>query len=568
MELQSQTDSSNWTDWLRKNLCIGKNRDLQLVAWSMLAIAAGFLAYTSRMHEVTHDAFHEMALFRQALVQGDVPQHDVFAYTATVDPSVHHEWGTGAILYFVTIGTGLGPLGLTALRLLLIAALWLLMYRVARMRGAHPIIFFLLASATFPVFWVGFATVRAQLFTLVCIAAQLWMQELDWRGRRAWVLGWLCMLVFWLNVHAGFVVGLGLIAFHSIERFLSAAFHSRSIVAAVSKTWHLIAAAPAAVMVLPLNPYGWNYITYLIDAIRMPRPLIKEWQPIWNTYSPVLTLGMLALCIGLFVYSHRVLKLRRLKGATFLALCFYMTIKHIRHGSILAVVWIAYVPAWISRTRLGKNLVHVVDQHRTFTIRACQGVAATSLLFAACNHFWMPSLPPRPLHSTACFPTDAVEFLKDNNFNGNLLTPFHIGAYVSWEMYPNVKVSFDGRYEVAYQANVMPEHNQFLGAEDNWWELLDNYPNDAALVHKQAPVAEKLDLWRRDDRSIDSPRAPTKPDWYIAYEDDSFIVLASPESNLPQVDRRGEELQDGAWEAFSSAHAHWHTRFTPTLAGR
>ena len=243
--------------FLRNNLRLGSRRDIQLAAWLLAALGCGFLAYVSRMHEITHDAFHEMSLFREALVLGEFPTHDVFAYTPTVDPSVHHEWGTGAVLYFATIGSGFGLMGLSILKLALMAALWLLLYRVARMRGAHPYVFAAVAFLAFPVFWVGFATVRAQLFTLVFIAAQLWMQELDWRGRRWWVVLWLAMLVAWLNLHAGFVVGLGLIAFHSVERFLFVAFRKKSLLAASKATWHLMLTAPAAVCVLPINPYGW-----------------------------------------------------------------------------------------------------------------------------------------------------------------------------------------------------------------------------------------------------------------------------------------------------------------------
>ncbi len=540
---------------LRSNLKLGANRDVRLAAWLLAALACGFLAYVARMHEITHDAFHEMSLFREALVLGNFPTQDVFAYTPTVNPSVHHEWATGAVLYFVTIGTGMGLMGLSVLKLAMMLGLWLLLYRVARMRGAHPVIFAVMACLTFPVLWVGFATVRAQLFTLVFVAAQLWMQELDWRGRRAWVLLWLVMLLAWLNLHAGFVVGLGLIAFHSVERFIAAYCSHKSLVDACRDTWHLMLAAPAALCVLPLNPYGWQYIPYLVRAIRMDRPLIREWLPLWHTYNPVHTIALFAMSVALFVYAQRRTKLVRLRGSAFLALCIYMTVKHIRHGSIFAVVWIAYVPAWISHTSLGKGLVHLVERHRLPAIRASQGIACAALMFAIVNHFWLPTLPPRRLYSTACYPTGAVEYLKQQHFTGNLMTPFHVGSYVSWEMYPNVKVSFDGRYEVAYQEQLMPEHNQFLNGEGDWWTILDKYPTDAVLVHRQAPVVQKL---RAFCDGLANSVPATKLKWRIAYEDDSFLIVASENCRLPNLDRRGEQLPDGAWEAFSAVHAHWN----------
>ncbi|MCA9125829.1 MAG: hypothetical protein KDB22_02045 [Planctomycetales bacterium] len=557
--------------WLSKNLRISSRRNLHLAAWSLLALACCFLAYTARMHEITHDAFHEMSLFRESLVLGSFPTSDVFAYTPTVDPSVHHEWGTGAILYFATVGSGLGLLGLSLLKLLLMAALWLMLYRVARMRGAHPILFACMSLIVFPLLWVGFATVRAQLFTLVFIAVQLWMQELDWRGRRAWVLPWLAMLILWLNLHAGFVVGLGMVAFHTLERIVASVHRGRlsglsrfgqTMAQVLRDTWHLFLLAPAAVMALPLNPYGWKYIPYLIHAISMPRPLIREWKPIWHTYAPVWTILALLVALALFAYAQRCNPLRRLRGAAFLALAAYMSVKHIRHGSIFAVTWIAFVPAWISRTALGKQLVQKLESNQPKVVRVCQATAVLTMTFALANHFWLPSMPPAPLYSTACYPTGAVEFLKEHHFRGNLMTPFHVGAYVSWELFPSTRVSFDGRYEVAYQPQVMEEHNRFLGGEDNWWTVVDKYPTDAILVHKQAPVHDRLvTLLTRDKVTGEQRDVPENlVGWYVAYCDDSFSIIAGPHIRLPQVHRIGQPMQDGAWKAFSSEHAHWNHR--------
>lgn len=551
---------------LRQCLHVGRARDVQLVFWLLAALACGFLAYVARLHGITHDAFHEMALFREALALGEFPVNDVFAYTPTVHPTVHHEWATGALLYFTTVGSGMGLLGLTTTRLLLIAAIWLLVYRVARMRGAHPYVFALVAFLAFPVFWVGFSTLRAQLFTLLFIAAQLWMQELDWRGRRAWILLWMVMLVAWLNIHAGFVVGLGMMAFHGMERLVSSFIRKRSIKAAFHDSWHLILAAPAAIALLQVNPYGWQYVPYLIRAIGMERPLIREWLPLWHTYAPVFTLAIFTIAVGLYVYAQRVTRLSKLRGSAFLALCIYMTIKHIRHGSIFGVVWLAYVPAWISRSELGRWIIARIEQNRAKSIRVCQVFATACLLFAVGNQFWLPRLPAQRQYATACYPVGAVDYLAKHEFAGNLWTPFYAGSYVSWKLYPNVKVSFDGRYEVAYQPQIMPEHNQFRDAQGEWWKLVDKYETDAFLIHRRSPVAQEISRLYDENSST---FVASKRQWMVAYQDDAFIVMADRQLDLPYTDFRGKQFSNlGAWEAFTSNHGHWNRNenLRPTMA--
>ncbi|MDX1927084.1 MAG: hypothetical protein SFV81_11230 [Pirellulaceae bacterium] len=540
-------------DILRTNLRVGSSRDVILIAWLLLAVACGFLAYIARLQEVTHDVFHEMALFRETLVRGSFPTHDLFAFTPTVNPSVHHEWGTGAILYLVSVESGLGEAGIAILRLQLICALWLFIYHIARMRGAHPYVFACVAAFTFPFFWVGFATVRAQLFTLVFLAAQMWMQELDWRGRRAWVIAWWLMLVAWLNIHAGFVVGLGMLGFHCLERFGAAWLRSRSFVTACRATWHLMLASACVVFALPINPYGWQYVPYLVHAITMPRPLILEWHSLWHTYAPELTLLAFGVCVLLFVYCQRFVRVTRMRGAAFLSLTIYEALQHIRHGSLCAVVWLAYVPAWLTHTPLGRSMIRTVDSHRSAFMGASRTVAAVCFLFASVNQFWRPTLPPAAKYSEACFPTGAVEYLEQHKFRGNLLTPFAQGAYVSWTMYPNVRVSLDGRYEVAYEEQVMLDHDALFKGKPEWPTLLEKYPCDAVLVDQNSELRPLLEVFRNEN--TDQP-LPTKHRWNFIYEDDAFVVLTKGTiETLPYVDRRTEPLIDGIQSAFSHKYS-------------
>jgi hypothetical protein len=444
----------------------------------------------------------------------------------------------------------------------------LCLYRVARLRGAHPVIFALLGCVAFPFLWVGFATFRAQMFTLLFLAVQMWMQELDWRGRRVWVLAWVGMLVIWLNLHAGFIVGCGLIAFHTLERVGAAWLRSGKVRTALAATWHLLAIAPFAAASTLINPYGVDYLSYLLHALRMARPTISEWRPLWETYSPVWTMIAFAVSIALFVYAQRIVRFRYSRGASFLALSAYMALKHIRHGSLYGVVWLAYVPAWITHTPLGRWLIQTVDKNRVAVIRGSQVVSCASALFFACHQFSFPILPSQPLYSHACYPVSAVDYLKRHDFTGNVMTPFHVGAYLSWEMYPRVKVSLDGRYEVAFQPQVMPEQEAFFKAEGQWWETLEKYSTDAVLLGRQMKIAGELDYLTSVTAGKDRLADPKQRVWKIAYEDDAFVLLVPESSRLEYESRRGDMVLDGVQEAFSQAHSHRQRHRSSSFAHR
>lgn len=476
-------------------------------------MSACFLAIVCRLNEVTHDAFHEMALFRDFCLTGNFPTVDHFAYTPTVDPVVHHEWGTGAVLYFVTTTTGLGLLGLTILKFSLMGCLWSMLYRVARLRGVHPYLFAAFSITVFPVMWVGMATVRATLFTLVFLSIQLWMQELDRRGKRWWIVAWWCMLVAWLNMHAGFLVGVGLLGIYTFERCLTTWLSSRSLATAIRSIAHLLALCPLVPIATMINPYGSQYVPYLLHAVRMPRPLIAEWGPLWTTHDPVLTLCLFALSVGLVIIALRRQPLTQWIGSLGLLVCAVLALKHLRHGPIYAVLWIAYAPAWLSHTSLGRDIVTWFTHHRQIPLRVAQGVTVVALCWCIGHQFWQTTVSGDTARQSVCYPIAATRFLKEHHFQGNLLTPFHAGAFISWEMYPQVKVSLDGRYEVAYAPPVFDEHWDFYEDQGDWSRILDRYAHDAILVHQDAKVRPKLEEFRNQGA------------WQFAYEDNAYAIL-------------------------------------------
>lgn len=270
------------------------------------------------------DMWHEMALFREALVVGSVPTVDLFAYTPTVDPSIHHEWGTGALLYGVS---QFGETGLLLLRYALALIIAGICLFCARARGVSLPVIAALGPLGIYLLWPGITTVRAQVLTLLCLALLLGAFELDRRGHRRWVLGWLLLFVVWVNLHAGFVVGWILFLAYTAESCL----RGRPIK-------HLVLASLALPVLVLINPYGGDYYPYLWHALRLERELITEWLPIWTAHP---TGGLLfAFSLLLVIYATARKGLRAVEGLPLVLLSAYAATMHQRHVSIYAVVWL------------------------------------------------------------------------------------------------------------------------------------------------------------------------------------------------------------------------------------
>jgi hypothetical protein len=95
-----------------------------------------------------------------------------------------------------------------------------------------------------------------------------------------------------------------------------------------------------------------------------------------------------------------------------------------------------------------------------------------------------------------------------------MITPFASGGYVSWRCFPNIRVSIDGRYEVAYADDVLPLHDRFYSANEGWQDLLESYHADFILMQRSAPVL---------DRFITSEQSAS---WRIVHEDEAFVLFA------------------------------------------
>jgi len=92
-------------------------------------------------------------------------------------------------------------------------------------------------------------------------------------------------------------------------------------------------------------------------------------------------------------------------------------------------------------------------------------------------------------------PIQTVAFLKKNHVKGNLWVPLHFGGYVLFHLYPDIKVSIDGRWAMVYPRQIMEDNMifAFKGMEGKWKQLLEKYGANLALVETGNPAMKEMD---------------------------------------------------------------------------
>ena len=504
--------------------------------WAVVfALVVLALAIIANVRVISLDIFHEMALFRAVLDRGGIPTDDIFAYTPTISPSVHHEWAMGAILYVVTVTLGLGAHGLVLLRLVLLGAVVACCVTVARRRGAGGVEMAAAAPLAILLFWPGLSPVRAHMVTFALLGLLLYLLETDREGSRWWLIVWPFAFVAWLNIHGGFVVGLGLLGLYALEQSVRRWRKSGRWSEALGGSWHLWAATAGTLPLLLLNPYGLDYIPYLWHALLLDRPLIPEWSPLWAPGFRGIPLAMYLASVLILAYT--LLRGRYWKdqpGILLVLAAAAAALDSVRILPIYMIVWMCYLPPALVATPLGEMLRRIWRRRARAIGSAALAAGGVGLWTGNVADAFTVILPTEGPGYRQHYPAGAVEYLRDVGFQGNLMTPFGVGAFVSWHLYPDVKVGMDSRYEVAYPPELVEETMRIYQGEGDWREFLGRYPTDAVLAPARSPLTTLL-----DGAADDEP-----PRWIEVYRDDAYAIFAAAHiaATLPRVDRRGKPI--------------------------
>ena len=481
-----------------------QQRVLVYVVWFALAV---MLLSRISLNIVDPDIFHEMALIREGLVLGHLPTVDYFSYGPTHRYVLQHEWGSGAIAYFVA--TRFGASGILLLKYLLAALLAWLCVATARSRNPDPLPA-LCWIAPIAIFFTGaaFSPIRGHLYSMIFTACLLYFLESDRRGNRRWIAIWLLLSVLWFNLHGGAFVGVLLLGAHAFEQFLRG-----------SRWLHLLVVAAGMLGAAVVNPYGARYYPYLWRALRMSRPAIGEWRPVWDSleyFNAVIFL----LSLLLVLYLAARIGLRAMPGIVILFATAAATALHIRMFPFYGIAWACYVPAFLLASPFAPRLKACFDRPTLLLQAAWMIVAIFFLNIAITCRPWILEVPGEGKVGEVVYPTGAVEYLADQQFHGNAMVPFEYGAYVSWKLYPAVRVAVDSRYEVAYPSEWVEEVFRVYRADTGWQQTLAGHPTDVILVRLSDPLEHAIGSvpWRR------------------VYVDRGYSIYARPGLNLPPVD--------------------------------
>jgi hypothetical protein len=474
------------------------------------AIVIAVLILTFFTHMPDFDLWARLAVGSLVFQTGHVLKHDIFSYLPTKDLWVDHEWGSGVVLYgFVR---GFGDHGLFVVKGLLLYAIFLMVLRTIG-AGEHkktpsPLYFVFLGYALFP----GIASlVRSQMFTYLFFIIWIYALETIRRGGKKFLWVFPVTMLFWVNMHGGFVAGIGLVLLYALGDLLN----RRSL---RPYLWIGLSILPVTL----INPYGFALWRAMVEAYLMPRPFIPEWNPISLGGPRQIIFGIpfhhltgFMLLVGMTALVGIRSLLRKEKPdwtrVVVLAGLLVLGVRHQRH-----VVFFTLAASALMVDRFDglldpfrRLLARLFPQGST-KIQAGARWGFGFLLPALVFILIIPKLSYGVNIDYRQFPVGSLEFIKQNGLTGNLATSFDWGSYASWKLYPQCKVMLDGRYEEVYPDDVFDLAIRFAVRKDAWWEALTRFPTDIVVLPKF--FYSRMDLAHL-------------PGWRPVYEDFVSVVL-------------------------------------------
>ncbi len=446
------------------------------------------------------DLWGHILFGKEILISKAVPQVDIYSYTAYGREWVNHEWMSEILMYYIfnLFGSPGLLIGKTLIGLVIITLLSVISFN----RKTYPLSYGAVFVLSVFIMSPGFMT-RPQLMTFLCtsiffLVIHLYLER---KVNVLWTLPFI--MIIWVNSHGGFIIGAGILPVIAVLEFLSCYIkkkdksHLRALF-----IWML--ATEASMLI---NPYGYNLLLFVNRTLSLPRN-ITEWEPVTLFDFSYIRFKIFSIIV-IFMFFIKRDKNRYWEIGIIIVAMLYSFL-HQRHTPIFAIFAAPFLAEKLTGIekdiRLNKKILssysHLILSIFILTVIAYQLYMTTNKYKkAGFNIIVNPNI----------YPVSAVRFIEVNNINGNLLVPFDWGEYAIWKLYPDNRVSIDGRFRTCYPEEVIVDHFAGAGIQEAWDNLLEKYPTDIVLARRN-PFSEKMVTEPSDE-------------WIYVYSDSIAIIF-------------------------------------------
>jgi len=334
--------------------------------------------------------------------------------------------------------------------------------------------------------------VRPQMFSVVFLSAYVFVLERYFSKPRPARLIWLPgMMLFWVNLHGGFMLGLAIIVAFLLGKStelglktfaddeIPPMFGARELI-------HLTLALAASLVAATLNPNGLAIFKYpfaTLSSQAMQRYLVEWLSPDFHelTWLPLALLIMALLGLGMLARKRF-----SLTSIGLVAASAYAALRSMRNVPLFSVLATPILAGQISSLVALEPSKNQTSRPLKWTLAFLATAAAvvTCLLVGS-------TLTKQSKLNEQLYPAGAVQWIIDNHPSGNIYNSYHWGGYLIWRLFPEYPVFIDGRTDL-YGDSFMKEYISTYNTGPDWQVHLQANNVRIVLVEPASPIAQKL----------------------------------------------------------------------------
>lgn len=408
----------------------------------------------------------------QIILSHGIPATDPFSYTMPSYPAIDHEWLSNVLIAIFYKSVGFVGLSLI-FTALYITSLIIIIPKKFKNFSLVPL---LLAGSLM----LQFVEVRPQVITLffISILLKIIFDENLWKKWR-----YILPLIFipWANLHGGFSIGIVLL----LVFFLAKTIEKRRLNFESFKVFLV------SLVLTFINPYGpriwWEvWMTASDNSLRW---IIEEWMPAF-TQPEIAVIILFALSICFVFFYRKKLNFSKIAIFSFLSLMAISSVRHILLWALSAII-ITSEAFFFLKKEVGNN------KENLKRLNIVKKILIPILLLVFLYEILNSLVQTYSLSEQQYYPVQAVKFLSQQKFQGNLLTSYNFAGYILWKI-PGKKDFIDGRMPSWRRSGVYPNESNYafkdyqkMGANENFAkQMLIKYDIHYVLLSRPEPIVK------------------------------------------------------------------------------
>ena len=435
-----------------------------------------------------------------------IPHTDPFSFTKAGNSWIAHEWLSEVFMYGIFILGGYGLL--IFVFSIIITGAFMISYSRSPVEARPYVAGFALllgAVATAPTWGV-----RPQMLSLLITSLFLFLLDRYVQKKQIRFLVPLPLItLLWVNLHAGYFLGLAIIGIYIIGSLLEIVRFEISKDEEVNPptlktTLTFCIILGGCVLATLANPNGIHIILYPFQTLtsQSMQQLIQEWfSPDFHQLEWQPLAWLILALIGAGMIGKKSIPLTKI----ILTMVFgYAALRSMRNVPLFAIVVIPILAEQVA------SLVRIRYETPTPSrlLRWMIPILLICVLLLTGVRF-VQVIQGQAKTETDSFPRNAVNWISENKPQGRLFNTYSWGGYLIWRLYPEYPVYIDGRADV-YGDKFLFDYISIYRSEPGWEDKLVYDNIRIILIEPDAPLANTL----RESSS-----------WRIAYEDRVSVIF-------------------------------------------